>query len=106
MVGLSSSWLIHHQLKRQQLLNFIVKLKPAKALLPDRMSASLPRPASGEGELTVSWEDQKRINSFSVLASQAEQLAIEMERVTRDLEACRDALRELEMVLDEDEPIR
>lgn len=67
------------------------------------MSASLPRPAGDE--LTVSWEDQKRINNFSVLVSRAEQLAIEMERVTRDVEGCRDALRELEMVLDEDQPI-
>ena len=70
--------------------------------------------------LTISTEDQKRICDFSVQVSRCELLKSELESIkvkwkvfTRlgilniqmDLAAADDALKELEMVLDEDIPL-
>ena len=55
--------------------------------------------------MEVTLEDQKHINQFSVLTSQLQTRRAGLSTVIQTIATERDALAELDLVLDEDEPI-
>ncbi|KAI8871222.1 Prefoldin, subunit 4 [Ramicandelaber brevisporus] len=65
----------------------------------------LSREKEQDTEVEVTWEDQSKINAFSRLNRAVESLELDLAKVREDQDALEDLASELELVIDEDEPV-